>query len=94
MENDHIRLTKNPHYFRAGEGLPKFDTLIFRFVPDPETAVSDLVAGKCDLLDPSIDLDGQVSLLKSMVVNNQAQALFTTPAVMEQLAFGVRPGFL
>lgn len=27
---EYIRLVKNPHYFRAGEGLPKFDTLIFK----------------------------------------------------------------
>jgi peptide/nickel transport system substrate-binding protein len=27
---EYIRLVKNPHYFRANEGLPKFDTLIFK----------------------------------------------------------------
>ena len=27
---EYIRLVKNPHYFRAGEGLPKFDTLVFK----------------------------------------------------------------
>ncbi len=26
----YIRLVKNPHYFRANEGLPKFDTLVFK----------------------------------------------------------------
>ena len=66
VESDHITLTKNAHYFRAGEGLPKFDTLTFRFVQDPDTAVSDLIAGACDILDPSINLDGQVSLLRTM----------------------------
>ena len=91
VAGDHIRLTKNPHYFRAGEGLPKFDSLTFRFVPDPETAVSDLVAGKCDILDPSIDLDSQAGLLRTMAANHQAQAIFSTPAVMEQLAFGIQP---
>jgi peptide/nickel transport system substrate-binding protein len=91
VENDHILLTKNPHYFRAAEGLPKFDTLTFRFIPDPETAVSDLVSGKCDILDPTTNLDGQVSLLQSMTANHQLQALFATAPVMEQLAFGVRP---
>ena len=88
---DHITLTKNPHYFRAGEGLPKIATLTFRFVPDPATAVSDLVAGTCDILDPSIDLGGQVDVIRSMAGKNQLQALFATPPVMEQLAFGIRP---
>ncbi len=91
VENDHISLTKNPHYFRAGEGLPKFDSLTFRFVPNPEMAVSNLVSGACDILDPSINLDGQVNLLRSMAANDQIHALFSTPAVMEQLAFGIRP---
>ena len=88
---DHITLRKNTHYFRLSEGLPKFDTLTFRFVPDPETAVSDLIAGTCDILDPSIDLDGQVDLLRSMAGQKQLQALFTTQPVMEQLAFGIQP---
>ena len=86
-----ITLTKNPHYFRAGEGLPKFDILIFRFVPDPGTAISDLLAGTCDILDPSIRLDGQVGVLRSMAAQNQLQAFFTPVPVMEELAFGIRP---
>lgn len=88
---DHITLTKNPHYFRAAEGLPKFDTLTFRFAADTETAISELIAGTCDILDPSVGLDGQVSLLRSLAGQDQLQALFTTIPVMEQLAFGIRP---
>jgi len=91
VAGDHITLTKNPHYFRIGEGLPKVTTLTFRFVPDPATAVSDLIAGSCDILDPSINLGGQVDLLRSMADKKQLQVLFTTPPVMEQLAFGIRP---
>jgi len=91
VAGDHITLTKNTHYFRAGEGLPKFTTLTFRFVPDPATAVSYLIGGTCDILDPSIDLDRQVDLLRSMTNQKQLQVLFATPPVMEQLAFGIHP---
>ena len=91
VTGDHITLTKNPHYFRASEGLPKVSTLTFRFVPDPATAVSDLIAGSCDILDPSINLGGQVDLLRSMADKKQLQLSITTPPVMEQLAFGIRP---
>ncbi len=91
VAGDHISLTKNPHYFRAGEGLPKFTNLTFKFVPDPSTAVSDLIGGSCDILDPSINLDGQVNLLQSMAGQKQLQVLFSTPPVMEQLAFGIHP---
>jgi peptide/nickel transport system substrate-binding protein len=88
---DHITLTKNTRYFRAGEGLPRFDTLTFHFVADPGTAISDLLAGTCDILDPSIRLDGQVGLLRSMAEQNQLQALFTTVPLMEELALGIQP---
>lgn len=91
VPGDHITLTKNPHYFRAGEGLPKFTTLTYRFVPDPSTAISDLIAGTCDILDPGISLDGQSELLRTMAGQKQLQALFVTSPVMEQLAFGIRP---
>lgn len=88
---DQITLIKNPYYFRAGEGLPKIDVLIFRFTPDPEMAVSELLAGRCDVLDPSIPLDGQVTLLQSLQAQGQAQAFFSVTPVMEQLAFGITP---
>jgi peptide/nickel transport system substrate-binding protein len=91
VENDHITLKKNPHYFRASEGLPKFDTLTFRFVADAGSAVSDLVSGACDVLDPSIDLDSEVGLLRTMAGKGQLKALFAAAPVMEQLAFGIHP---
>ena len=91
VAGDHITLTKNPYYFRLGEGLPRFDTLVFRFVPDPGDAISDLLAGTCDILDPSIHLDGQVGVLRSMAEQKQLQAMFTTLPVLEELALGIRP---
>ncbi len=91
VSGDHITLTKNLHYFRAGGGLPKFDTLTFRFVADPGVAISDLLDGTCDVLDPSIPLDGQVELLRSMSAQNQLQALFSKVPVMEELALGIKP---
>jgi peptide/nickel transport system substrate-binding protein len=91
VSGDHITLTKNPHYFRASEGLPKISTLTFRFDPDPATAISDLTTGRCDILDPSINLGGQVDVLRSMADKKQLQVSFATPPVMEELAFGIRP---
>ncbi len=91
IAGDHITLTKNPHYFRAGEDLPKFDILTFRFVADPGIAISDLLDGTCDVLDPSLPLDGQAELLRSMADQNQLQALFSKVPVMEELALGIRP---
>jgi peptide/nickel transport system substrate-binding protein len=88
---DHITLTKNPHFFRASEGYPKFDTLSFRFIADPNTALSELVAGRCDILDPSIRLDSQASLLQEMQKGEQAQAFFTPGMNIEWLGLGTNP---
>jgi peptide/nickel transport system substrate-binding protein len=88
---DAITLTKNPYYFRADEGLPKFDILVFRFVAAPEAAISELLAGKCDLLDPSLRLEGQASLLRTFAAQGQLAALFAPTDVMERLDFGIRP---
>ncbi len=54
---DRITLVKNPYFFRAAEGYPKFDELVFRFIADANTAISELTAGNCDILDPSVHLD-------------------------------------
>jgi peptide/nickel transport system substrate-binding protein len=88
---EQITLTKNPNYFRAAEGLPKFDTLVFRFTPDPETAVSDLLSGACDVLDPGIRLEGQVELLQSLEAQGQVNLETAATPIMEQLAFGIKP---
>ena len=88
---DHITLTKNPYYFRASEGLPKFDTLTFRFIPDPNTAISQLTSGGCDILDPSINLDLQVALLQQMQDADQIQAFFTPTSTIEWLGLGINP---
>ena len=65
--------------------------MTFRFVADPGVAISDLLNGTCDILDPSIPLDGQTDLLRSMADQNQLQALFSKTPVMEELALGVKP---
>ena len=91
VSGDHVTLKKNLFYFRASEGLPKFDTLIFRFITTPETAVSELIAGKCDLLDASLHLDGQAGILESFASQDQLKAIFAPTDVMERLDFGIRP---
>jgi peptide/nickel transport system substrate-binding protein len=91
IAGDHLTLTKNIRYFRADENLPVFDTLIFRIVPDPDAAMSDLVSGACDILDPTINLDGQLSLLLQMQTAGQAQLLTSTNNTIEWLGLGITP---
>jgi peptide/nickel transport system substrate-binding protein len=84
-----IHLVKNLNYFRAESGLPKFDELTYLFMPDADTAMTALVDGTCDILDPSINLDGQVSFLQQMQADGQAQLLTAQSNTMEWLGFGI-----
>jgi peptide/nickel transport system substrate-binding protein len=91
IPSDHITLTKNPYYFRAQDGYPKIDEINFRFISDPEVALSELIAGRCDILDPSINLDNHVGLLQEMQNANEAQAFVTTGMTIEWLGLGIAP---
>ncbi|MEP6896314.1 MAG: ABC transporter substrate-binding protein, partial [Chloroflexota bacterium] len=86
-----IQLVKNLNYFRADTNLPKFDELTFLFYADPNTAITALVDGKCDVLDPSINLDGQVDLLQQMQKAGQAKLYTAQTNTMEWLGIGVAP---
>ena len=88
---ENIRLEKNLNYFRADSGLPKFDELNFLFISDPNAALTALVDGTCDVLDPSIHLDGQAALLQQMQTDGQAKLLTAQTNTMEWLSFGIVP---
>ena len=82
---------KNLNYFRADSDLPKFDELNFLIYPDPNAAITALVDGKCDVLDASIRLDGQVGLLQQMQTDGQAKLITAQTNTMEWLGIGIAP---
>jgi len=88
---DFIRLSKNDNYFRAAEGLPAFDALVFRFLPDAESAISALTVGECDLLNTSLRLEGQLNLLTQLENKGQARVAIATTPLMERLDLGIAP---
>ncbi len=86
-----LRLVRNPYYFRAEQGLPKFDELIFRLVPDPEAALAALLDGRCDLIDSTVNLDAHTALLLEMDQTRQIRAYFGQTPTVEWLALGITP---
>jgi peptide/nickel transport system substrate-binding protein len=86
-----LHLVKNLNYFRAASGLPRFDELTFLIFPTADAALSALVEGTCDVLDPSTRLDGRVSLLQQMRLDNQADLLTAQTMVIEWLGIGITP---
>lgn len=91
IAGDHMTLTKNTYYFRGAQGYPKFDQLTFRFISDPNAAISELAAGRCDILDPSVHLDTQVALLQQMQQSGQVRASFAQGMAIEWLGLGIVP---
>jgi peptide/nickel transport system substrate-binding protein len=87
-----ISLTPNPYYFRADEGLPLLDEIVFREVVGgaPE-AWSYLEKGECDLLDSSFGWENTPSLLDE-IQNDSRFAVNELPGESwTQLVFGIQP---
>jgi peptide/nickel transport system substrate-binding protein len=96
-----ILLRRNPDYFRAAEGLPAFDLLLFRFLNGSSLgSIEQLLTSECDVLDESAISDA----LNIEAIDSQALAtlldlrtagrlqLATGPgAEMERLEFGLAP---
>jgi peptide/nickel transport system substrate-binding protein len=48
LPGDHYTMVRNPRYYRAREGLPYLDKVMFRTVPDEDTILRDLREGTID----------------------------------------------
>jgi peptide/nickel transport system substrate-binding protein len=48
VPGDHYTLVRNPRYYRASEGLPYLDKVIFRLVADNDAILKDLQQGSLD----------------------------------------------
>jgi peptide/nickel transport system substrate-binding protein len=89
---DHISMVKNPNYFRAGEGLPKFENVIYRFVGAGSNAnIAKVLAGECDIVDQTSSLDDQSQLLLELQSTGTIQATFVTGTTWEHADFNIRP---
>jgi peptide/nickel transport system substrate-binding protein len=89
LPEESITLRKNPNYFRAAQGLPKFDNLIMRFVGNNASAsISALLSGECDIVDSSHFLDYRQLL--DLDQTGQINATFTTGTVWAHVDFGIQ----
>lgn len=92
VAGEHIRLVKNPNYYRAAEGLPYFDTLVYRFIPStPEADLSMMVTGECDIFDTSINLENQLKTVRAIELEGNLKAYFGMGPEWEGLNLGIKP---
>ena len=86
---DHISLSRNPDYFRASEGLPAFDNLVFRFVDSRETAIAALLSGECDMVDETAHLELSGPQLLQLQDAGRVAVSFGTGTAWEHADFGI-----
>jgi len=91
-KGEQITAHKNPNYFRASEGLPHFDNLVYRFTGgDANAAIAAILAGECDIVDQTTALDGQSQLLLQLQAKGQINATFVTGTTWEHVDFNIQP---
>lgn len=91
VAGDHITLVKNPHYYRSSEGLPYLETVTYKFIPDTNQLVAQLIAGSCDIGTQ----DGLSADNAPFLIEAESQGLLTpyfqTGTVYEHIDFGIDP---
>lgn len=89
---DHITLRKNPNYFRAGEGLPAFDNLVYRFPgATGDASLAALMTGECDVVDQNTDFYSMFPGLLDRETAGKLKTYVGQGPEWEHLDFGIRP---
>jgi peptide/nickel transport system substrate-binding protein len=92
VSGDHILLQKNDEYFRAAEGLPEFDYLVYRFLGEPgENTLAALLTGECDIVDQTAMLDEQLEQILGLQDDEDLEMYVGLGPEWEHLDFGIVP---
>jgi len=86
---DHLTLQKNELFARAGEGLPVYDALVFRFVSDGVEALAAFSSGECGIVLNEPDLFNFLPEITIMEEEGDVKLSFYDSSAWEQISFGV-----
>jgi peptide/nickel transport system substrate-binding protein len=100
VRGDRITLSRNPEYFRADEGLPHLDQVVFQVKADRWEVLAALLSGSCDIGTHDADFTPLMPLLMRL----DDQGLLQVPSApgrgLVLMSFGIesssdrrRPGF-
>ena len=89
IPGESISMSRNPNYFRAGEGLPYFDRLVIKFTSNKEQALGALSAGGCDLLHESSLRETHISELLELQSAEDISVAFIQGTAWEHFDFGL-----
>ena len=89
IAGDSIRLSPNEFYYRADEGLPYLNSVTYKFIPDTNQLIAQLLSGACDIgTQDGMDV-GQAPFLIEAENNGLLTPYFQTGTVYEHIDFGI-----
>jgi len=91
VAGDHITVEKNPNYWRAAEGLPKVDQIIYKFIPDTNQLVAQLLAGEVDLGTQDGVNETAAPILLQAEATGLLKPQFITGTTWEHIDFNIDP---
>lgn len=87
VAGSHLTVVRNPIYYRAPEGLPRVDQVVFRFIPDPSELAQALLNGRCHVVTHE-----KAEAVRAALPRDAAVETYATPSPRwELLAFGITP---
>lgn len=89
LAGDRLVLVKNPHYYRAAEGLPRLDKVTFRFIPDTTAVLAQVLAGTCDVATQDSLSFADTPLFLQSEEEGILRAYFAESPIFEHIDFGV-----
>jgi len=91
VPGDHITLSRNPHYFRAAEGLPYLDHVVFKFTSGASELVARLLSGECDVGTQGAGFEPFMPLLVQAEQHGLLKVVSATSNGWEHINFGIVP---
>jgi peptide/nickel transport system substrate-binding protein len=91
VAGDHISLVPNEHYYRASEGLPYLDSVTYKFIPDTNQLIAQLLSGQCDIGTQDGMGADQSPFLIEAENNGLLVPYFQTGTTYEHIDFGINP---
>lgn len=89
VAGDSIFLTRNENYYRADEGLPYLDSVTYKFIPDTNQLIAQLLSGQCDIGTQDGMDAGQAPFLIEAETNGLLTPYFQTGTVYEHIDFAI-----
>ena len=93
VADEYLRLLPNEHYFRAAEGLPRLDELVFIFTPDETQALQNVLSGTCHVAVRNKwgAWESSGATIVAAMDNGQLGEHLVPGPLLEHLDFGIAP---